>query len=105
MESLHWRPGFGRLSSVGGVVGHYALVLIHDRAEVAQLQRGRDPVTKETGADGKEHVTQVTHWWRVYQRNVPEYGNGSAIAASDKANSQKARPNAEGAAERPAERP
>ena len=90
---------------IGGKIYEMTLVLIHDRAEVAQLQRGRDPVTKEIGADGKEHVTQLTHWWRVYQRNVPEYGNGSAIAASDKANSQKARPNGEGAAERPAERP
>src|ERR1700732_1498304 len=76
------------------------LVLIHDRAEVAQLQRGRDPVPKEIGADGKEHVTQVTHWWRVYQRNIPEYGNGSAVAASKGgvhkkgAPVPKARPNA-----------
>ena len=31
MESLHWRPGFGRLSSVGGVVGHYAPALVGDR--------------------------------------------------------------------------
>jgi hypothetical protein len=90
---------------IGGRIYEMTLVLIHDRAEVAQLQRGRDPVTKEIGADGKEHVTQVAHWWRVYQRNVPEYGNGSAVAASDKANSQEGRPSGEGAAERPAERP
>ena len=64
-----------------------------DRAEAAQIM-GRDPVTKEIGADGKEHVTQVAHWWRVYQRNVPEYGSGSAVA-----------PSGEGAAARPAERP
>ena len=90
---------------IGGKIYEMTLVLIHDRAEVAQLQRGRDPVTKEIGADGKEHVAQVAHWWRVYQRNVPEYGNGSAVAASDKANSQEGRPSGEGAAERPAERP
>src|SRR6476660_85256 len=84
---------------IGGKIYEMTLVLIHDRAEVAQLQRGRDPVTKEVGADGKEHVTQVTHWWRVYQRNIPEYGNGSAIAAADTANSQEARPKGEGAAE------
>jgi hypothetical protein len=89
---------------IGGKIYEMTLVLIHDRAEVAQLQRGRDPVTKEIGADGKEHVTQVAHWWRVYQRNVSEYGNGSAVAASEKANSQAGRPS-EGAAERPAERP
>ena len=90
---------------IGGKLYEMTLVLIHDRAEVAQLQRGRDPVTKEIGADGNEHVTQVAHWWRVYQRNVPEYGNGSAVAPSDKANSQAARPSGEGAADRPGERP
>jgi hypothetical protein len=86
---------------IGGKIYEMTLVLIRDRAEVAQLQRGKDPVTKEIGADGKEHVTQVTHWWRVYQRNVPEYGNASATAASDKANSHEARPIGEGAADRP----
>ena len=72
---------------IGGKIYEMTLVLIQDRAEVAQLQRGRDPVTKEIGADGKEHVTQVVHWWRVYQRNVPEYGTPSAVAVSDKATS------------------
>jgi len=69
---------------IGGKIYEMTLVLIRDRAEVAQLQRGRDPVTKEIGPDGKEHITQVTHWWRVYQRNVPEYGNAAAVVASDK---------------------
>ena len=90
---------------IGGKIYEMTLVLIRDRAEVAQLMRGRDPVTKEVGPDGQEHITQVTHWWRVYQRNVPEYGNASAAAAPDKANSQEARPGGEGAAQRPGERP
>jgi len=90
---------------IGGKIYEMTVVLIHDRAEVAQLQRGRDPVTKEIGADGKEHVTQVTHWWRVYQRNAPEYGNGSAVAASNEGSPPERRPSGEGAAERPAERP
>jgi hypothetical protein len=89
---------------IGGKIYEMTLVLIGDRAEVAQLQRGRDPITKEIGADGKEHITQVTHWWRVYQRNIPEYGNGSAVAAADKPVSHEERPGAEGAAGRPAER-
>jgi hypothetical protein len=88
---------------IGGKIYEMTLVLIRDRAEVAQLQGGRDPVAKEIGSDGKEHVTQVTHWWRVYQRNVPEYGKGSAVTASGKANSPEARPSAEGKTERPAE--
>jgi hypothetical protein len=90
---------------IGGKIYEMTLVLIRDRAEVAQLQRGRDPVTKEIGPDGKEHITQVTHWWRVYQRNIPEYGNASAVAASDKANSSEARPSGDSAGARPAERP
>jgi hypothetical protein len=74
---------------IGGKIYEMTLVLIRDRAEVAELQRGRDPVTKELGADGKEHVTQVTHWWRVYQRNVPEYGNGSAVSTRTTASANR----------------
>ena len=66
---------------IGGKIYEMTVVLISDRGEVAQLQ-GRNPVTKEIGADGKEQVTEVAHWWRVYQRNIPEYGNGSTVAAS-----------------------
>ena len=65
---------------IGGKIYEMTVVLIADRAEVAQLQK-RDPVTKKIGADGQEHVTEVSHWWRVYQRNIPEYGDGSAVAA------------------------
>jgi hypothetical protein len=39
-------------------------------------------------AGGNEYVTEEWHYWRVYQRNVPEYGTGSAIAASDSATSR-----------------
>ena len=73
---------------IGGKIYEMTLVLIQDRAEVAKLQNGRDPVTKEVGADGKEHVTQVSHWWRVYQRNIPEYGSATPVAAD----AQAARP-------------
>ena len=90
---------------IGGKIYEMTVVLITDRAEVAQLQGGRDPVTKANGADGKEQVTEVAHMWRVYQRNVPEYGNGSAVAASRGVISQERRPSGEGAAERPPSRP
>jgi len=26
---------------------------------------------------GNEYITEEWHYWRVYQRNVPEYGGGS----------------------------
>jgi hypothetical protein len=72
---------------IGGKIYEMTVVLITDRAEVAQVM-GRNPVTKEIGADGKEQVKEVVHYWRVYQRNVPEYGNGSAVARSNELISQ-----------------
>lgn len=64
---------------IGGKIYEMTVVLIADRSEVAQLL-GRNPVTKEVGADGTEHVTGVRHLWRVYQRNIPEYGDGATAA-------------------------
>ena len=64
---------------IGGKIYEMTVVLIADRSEVAQLL-ARNPVTTETGADGKARVTRVAHYWRVYQRNVPEHGDGSTAA-------------------------
>ena len=61
---------------IDGKIYEMTVALIADRAEVAQLI-GRDPVTKVIGADGKEQITGVRHYWRLYQRNIPEYGDGS----------------------------
>ena len=67
---------------IGGKIYEMTVVLIQDRAEVARLRGGRDPIVKETVADGNEYITEEWHYWRVYQRNVPEYGTGLAVAAS-----------------------
>lgn len=72
---------------IGGKIYEMTVALIQDRAEVARLRGERDPIVKQRGADGTEHVTEEWHYWRVFQRNVPEYGNGSAVAASDSATS------------------
>ncbi len=64
---------------IGGKIYEMTVVLMSDRSEVAQLLE-RNPVTTETGADGKERVTRLAHYWRVYQRNVREYGDGSTAA-------------------------
>jgi len=61
---------------IDGEIYEMTVALVADRAEVFQLI-GRNPVTKEIGADGKEQITGVRHYWRVYQRNIPEYGDGS----------------------------
>jgi len=46
---------------------------IADRKEVIALF-GRDPVTRVTAADGSEQITGIRHYWRVFQRNIPDYG-------------------------------
>ena len=61
---------------IDGKIYEATVALVADRAEVAQLI-GRNPVTKQIGADGQEQITGVRHYWRVYQRNIPEYGNGT----------------------------
>jgi hypothetical protein len=73
---------------IGGKIYEMTVVLIQDRAEVARLRGGREPIVKEMAAGGNEYVTEEWHYWRVYQRNVPEYGTGSAVAASDSATSR-----------------
>ena len=67
---------------IDGKIYEMTVSLIADRAEVAQII-GRNPVRKEIDADGKEQITGVRHYWRVYQRNIPEYGDGSAIQRSE----------------------
>ena len=52
------------------------VALMTDRNEVAGVM-GRDPVTVERGPDGRERVTAVMHYWRVFQRNVPDYSADS----------------------------
>lgn len=61
---------------IGGKLYEVNVILIADRAEVAQIL-GRNPVTKEVGPDGKERVTRAAHYWRVFQRNIPEHGDGT----------------------------
>lgn len=57
---------------IDGRIYEMTVALVADRAEVAQLI-GRDPVTRGVAADGTEQITGVRHYWRVYQRNIPEY--------------------------------
>lgn len=62
---------------IGGKIYEMTVVLVQDRAEVARLRGGRGPTVKEIDADGNERITEEWHYWRVFQRNVPEYGTGS----------------------------
>ena len=67
---------------IDGKIYEMTVVLVTDRAEVAEIM-GRDPIRKEIGPDGKEQVVGVAHYFRVFQRNVPEYGSLSTVASSN----------------------
>ena len=61
---------------IGDTIYEATVALMTDRDEVAEVM-GRDPVTVERGPDGLEHVKSVMHYWRVFQRNVPDYSADS----------------------------
>ncbi|MCB1671623.1 MAG: hypothetical protein R3F41_10320 [Gammaproteobacteria bacterium] len=67
---------------IDGRIYEMTVVLIPDRAEIARLL-GRNPVTTEVGPDGQERITGIRHLWRVYQRNIPEYGDGSVASRAN----------------------
>ena len=58
---------------IGGKIYEMTVVLVQDRAEVAQLRGGRDPIVTAVDADGNETITEEWHYWRVFQRNIAEY--------------------------------
>lgn len=66
---------------IDGKLYEMTVALIADRDEIIELF-GRDPVATETGPDGQERITSVRHYWRVYQRNIPEYGGGASVAST-----------------------
>ena len=67
---------------IGEKIYEMTAILVKDRAEVARLRGGRDPIVKETDADGNEYIAEEWHYWRVFQRNIPEYGIGVVAAGS-----------------------
>jgi len=70
---------------IGGKIYEMTVALVRDRAEVARLRGGRNPIVKEIDAQGNEYIAEEWHYWRVFQRNIPEYGTGLAIVASESA--------------------
>jgi hypothetical protein len=49
------------------------MVLVTDRTQAIALL-GRNPETVQTGPDGQQHIVGYDHIFRVFQRNIPEYG-------------------------------
>ena len=58
---------------IGGKIYEMTVVLVQDRAEVAQLRGGKDPIVKALDANGNEYITEEWHYWRVFQRDIAEY--------------------------------
>ena len=63
---------------IDGKIYEATVALVQDRDEVAQLL-GRSPIGTQVDESGQEQITSVRHYWRVFKRNIPEYGNGSAM--------------------------
>ena len=63
---------------IDGKIYEATVALVQDRDEVAQLL-GRSPIGTQVDESGQEQITSVRHYWRGFQRNIPEYGNGSAM--------------------------
>ena len=63
---------------IDGKIYEATVALVQDRDEVARLL-GRSPIGTQVDESGQEQITSVRHYWRVFQRNIPEYGNGSAM--------------------------
>lgn len=58
---------------IGDKLYEATVVLVSDRSQAIALL-GRNPETYEKGPDGQEHVAGYDHVFRVFQRNIPEYG-------------------------------
>jgi len=58
---------------IGDKLYEATMVLVADRTQAIALL-GRNPEVRETGPDGQEHVVGYDHVFRVFQRDIPEYG-------------------------------
>ena len=63
---------------IDGKIYEATVALVQNRDEVAQLL-GRSPIGVQIDENGQEQVTSVRHYWRVFQRNIADYGDGSMM--------------------------
>jgi hypothetical protein len=66
---------------IGDKLYEATMVLIADRAQAAALL-GRNPEVMEKGPDGQEHIVGYDHIYRVFQRNITEYGGDQPSPSS-----------------------
>lgn len=75
---------------IGDKLYEATMVLIADRAQAMALL-GRNPETLERGPDGQEHAVGYDHIFRVFQRNIPEYGGDQPAPSSARLTSANTR--------------
>jgi len=66
---------------IGDKLYEATMVLIADRAQAIAIL-GRNPEVTEKGPDGQEHVVGYDHVFRVFQRNIPEFGGDQPAPSS-----------------------
>jgi hypothetical protein len=66
---------------IGDKLYEVTMVLVADRSQAIALL-GRNPETFEKGPDGQDHVAGYDHVFRVFQRNIPEYGGAQPALSS-----------------------
>ena len=66
---------------IGDKLYEATMVLVSDRAQAIAIL-GRNPEIRENGPDGKEQVVGYDHVFRVFQRNIPEYGGSQPSPSS-----------------------
>ena len=66
---------------IGDKLYEATMVLVTDRAQAITLL-GRNPEALQKGSDGQEHVVGYDHIFRVFQRDIAEYGTGEPSPSS-----------------------
>jgi hypothetical protein len=66
---------------IGDKLYEATVVLIADRTQAIALL-GRNPETVQKAPDGQDHVVGYDHIFRVFQRNIPEYGGNQPSPSS-----------------------
>ena len=63
---------------VDGKIYEATVALVRDYDEVVRLF-DNDPITIGVNDDGTEQVLSIRYYWRVFQRNIPTYTDGSVM--------------------------
>jgi len=59
---------------IDGKIYEATVALVHDQEEAARLLGG-NPITIRVDENGNEQIVGKRYYWRVFQRNIPVYGD------------------------------